>query len=565
MNEMSSGRDRRGLRPIFFRGIGRKILLWLTFFSLVPLLVSSIRSYQHNRNAITLDVMEHLSSVVSLKKLAVLKFLEYNRFTVESIVAGNSYLFDNVQRTEFFPDGSREYLDAFRKLTAHLIRKQKDNKNIEELFVLDPSGVVVCSSDPSHLDVDYRGTPIFPAKRPKGTVITHYFSEILDGPTMVVTTPIINYNEQFLGYMALRVNLKQLYDIINDRTGMRKTGQTYLVDENGLLLSEPSAESGVAMRQSRTSPKIESCLAGRNDRGVYENYLGKEVVGACMWIPEMRWGLVSEIETSEAFRPIVEMRNRTILLGFFILIAAIAAAFIITHDIVRPLDALIGAARRIAGGAFEEQLDIKTNDEFEEIAEEFNTMARSLKRYKEMLEDWNLKLSEEVKKRTQELKSSEERYLNLIESSVDAIVVTDLHGKVTFFSKGAKAICGYEPEEMIDKSIHRFYGGGREDALKIMEALYEKERIQNYELEFKSKNRGMLKMILSASLLKDRDGNYTGVLGIGKDVTEIRALERETVDAGGTPRDHRADVVAGRPRDQESAEQYKLERRAARG
>ncbi len=519
------------LKPIFFRGIGRKILIWLTFFSLVPLLVSSVRSYQHNRTAITTDVLEHLSSVVSLKKLAVLKFLEYNRFAIESIAAGNNYLFDNVQRAEFFPKDSKEYLDSFRKLTAHLIRKQRDNKNIDELFIVDPQRRVLCSSDPAYMDYDYRDSRVFQGTPPQETQIRQFYSNRLERPTLVVMCSIINNDEQILGTLVLRVNLQRLYDIINDRTGMRNTGQTYLVDKNGLLLSEVDTDGLAVMRETRLSAGIKACLQGKNDKGIYVNYQGREVVGACRWIPEMQWGLISEIETNEAFQPIIEMRNRTVLLGLFILVAAVLAAFIITHDIVGPIKTLAGAAKRMAGGAFGEKLSIKTNDEFEEIAEEFNTMAASLGRYKEMLENWNLKLAEEVKKRTQDLKSSEERYLNLIESSVDAIVVTDLHGKVTFFSKGAENISGYAAGHMLGCRIYEYYAGGREAAGKIMQGIRAQGRIQNYELEFKSRDKGILKLNLSASFLKDRDGRYTGVLGVGRDVTGMRALEKQLMQA----------------------------------
>ena len=52
-----------------------------------------------------------------------------------------------------------------------------------------------------------------------------------------------------------------------------------------------------------------------------------------------------------------------------------------------------------------------------------------------------------------ELKQSEERFRNLMENANDAIISTQIGGKITFFNKKAEEIFGYTQSEVIGKSI----------------------------------------------------------------------------------------------------------------
>ncbi|NIM20610.1 MAG: PAS domain S-box protein [Candidatus Latescibacteria bacterium] len=519
------------LRPVFLRGIGRKVLLWLTFFSLVPLLVSSVRSYQHYREAIKVAVLEHLTSVVNMKKNAVLKFIEYSKFTVESMAEGDQQLFDTIARAEGYPRDSDAYYEAFNNLSPHLAVKKRDNKNLLELFVINPDGKEVCSSDPGHMDHTFlEGT--FLEKAKAGTTVLPVREEKdLERVALIVATPLIGDEGRVLGILGLKINVKELQSIVGDRTGMRETGQSYLVNSSGQVIAGALGVGEGSAGQFRRSDNVAQCLSGLNVSGIYQNHEGVDVVGACRWIPDLGWGLLAEIEAEEAFAPAALMRDRTILLAMVIYAAALLAAFIITHGIVGPLNVLLRAARRMGKGAFDEGIDILLKDEFGELAVEFNAMAKNLKRSREECEKWNLTLAEEVEKRTQELNSSEERYLNLIESSVDAIIVSDLHGVVTLFNRGAEEILGYEAEEVLGKRFHDYYAGGVEEAAKFTKLLYEKERVQNYEVLLKTKNRGVITLSVSSSLLKDRQGNYSGILGVGKDMTARRELQKQLMQA----------------------------------
>lgn len=113
---------------------------------------------------------------------------------------------------------------------------------------------------------------------------------------------------------------------------------------------------------------------------------------------------------------------------------------------------------------------------------------------------------------------------NIVNHFMDPILVTDIHGKITFVSKGVEELFGYSQPEFLGKRISDFYAGGKEEAKKIMKILLEEERLRNYQTEFVSNGREPFSFILSSSLLRDAKGSPVGTLGVAKNITEYKKL-----------------------------------------
>ena len=122
----------------------------------------------------------------------------------------------------------------------------------------------------------------------------------------------------------------------------------------------------------------------------------------------------------------------------------------------------------------------------------------------------------------------QESYLEiLVKSSIDAFIATDMKGIITLFSNGSENIFGSRSEEVLGTPISNYYVRGKDEAKKIMRILYEKGRLQNYETEMLERNGNKVQMNLSVSLLKNSKGELIGTLGIGKDFTEFKRIERQ--------------------------------------
>lgn len=124
-----------------------------------------------------------------------------------------------------------------------------------------------------------------------------------------------------------------------------------------------------------------------------------------------------------------------------------------------------------------------------------------------------------------ELRETKEFLENVMASSVDGIVTTDLKGHITFLNRGMEEMLGYSKEELLGTHISSLYVRGIQEAREIMNLLYQRERVQSYEMGIRARDGRVLTILTSASLLKDGEGKPIGTVGIFKDVTEKKALE----------------------------------------
>ncbi len=124
----------------------------------------------------------------------------------------------------------------------------------------------------------------------------------------------------------------------------------------------------------------------------------------------------------------------------------------------------------------------------------------------------------------------------MIESSLDAIITTSPDGKVVLFNEGASRLLGYEPSEIIGRSVVPIYSS-LEEAKRVRFALSAKGRdgesgkISNHECELRAKSGEKIPVSLSASILFSPDGDEIGTSGISKDLRPLRKLERELIKA----------------------------------
>jgi len=145
-------------------------------------------------------------------------------------------------------------------------------------------------------------------------------------------------------------------------------------------------------------------------------------------------------------------------------------------------------------------------------------------------EGLNIDISER-KRMERELKEANEFLTNLIESSVDGIIVTDMKGNILIFNKGAENILGYRAEEVVGKMhIRSIYPPGV--AKEVMEKLRSPDyggagKLTSFPIIHRRKDGELIEGDLSASLIYDENGREIASIGIFKDLRERLRIERE--------------------------------------
>jgi len=116
----------------------------------------------------------------------------------------------------------------------------------------------------------------------------------------------------------------------------------------------------------------------------------------------------------------------------------------------------------------------------------------------------------------------------IVESSDDAIISTDLAGKLTSWNAGAERLLGYTADEAIGQGVELIYPEGhKEDALLVLERIRRGERIDHYETIRRRRDGTLIDISLTVSPVRDLDGNIIGASKIARDITDRRRVEEE--------------------------------------
>ena len=132
------------------------------------------------------------------------------------------------------------------------------------------------------------------------------------------------------------------------------------------------------------------------------------------------------------------------------------------------------------------------------------------------------------KRAEQETKRAQYLLEKLVDNMADGVVITDNKGIITFYNEGATEIFGHHPSDILGKPVLDFYVR-KKDAKKVKEMLLKSKdgRISNFEAQFLSGDGKTVSVNMSATLMRDEEGKVIGTLGINRDITQRKMLERE--------------------------------------
>ncbi|PYM61229.1 MAG: hypothetical protein DMD79_13380, partial [Candidatus Rokuibacteriota bacterium] len=188
------------------------------------------------------------------------------------------------------------------------------------------------------------------------------------------------------GVTVAEVNLKFIWDVVSQiRVG--KTGHAYVVDGHGQLIAHPDISLVLQKTDLSRLSQVREAILGqapgsmepRPENPIARDLAGRQILTATAPIAPLRWWVFVEQPLGEAFAPLYAAASRTlVLIGFGVALSIVASLFL-ARRMVTPIRALEAGAARIGAGALDLRLDVRTGDELEGLADQFNTMAAHLR------------------------------------------------------------------------------------------------------------------------------------------------------------------------------------------
>jgi signal transduction histidine kinase len=277
---------------------------------------------------------------------------------------------------------------------------------ITELSQLDSSGKEQLRV--SRLAMDVVGSQSDLSKEPKFTeTVTH---KVYYGPVYFrresepYMTLALAGTRRDAGVSVAEVNLKLIWDVISQiKVGER--GQAYLVDAGGRLIAHPDISLVLRNTDMTGLSQVTAARGGTSGpaNAVQEatDLRGRSVLTAHATVAPLGWLVFVELPTDEAYASLYESIQRSALLLLAGICLAILAGVFLARRMVVPIQALRAGAARIGAGDLSQRISIKTGDELEALANQFNDMAARL-------EESYSDLEQKVEVRTEELAQSVE-------------------------------------------------------------------------------------------------------------------------------------------------------------
>jgi two-component system NtrC family sensor kinase len=215
------------------------------------------------------------------------------------------------------------------------------------------------------------------------------------------------------GVSVAEVNLKLIWDVVSQiKVGER--GHAYVVDAQGRLIAHPDISLVLRntdmskLAQVRAARASASGGAGTSDNPTEtvqeaENIEGRKVLTAYARVAPLGWLMFVELPAEEAYAPLYAALQRLAFVLLGALVFAVLAGMFLAGRMVGPIQALQAGAARIGRGDLGQRIAIKTGDELEALADQFNDMAGQLQESYAGLEQKVEQRTREVEEKSRQL------------------------------------------------------------------------------------------------------------------------------------------------------------------
>lgn len=132
------------------------------------------------------------------------------------------------------------------------------------------------------------------------------------------------------------------------------------------------------------------------------------------------WGVAVRQSEPEALAPVNSLRQRFIFLSVILVAMGLPLTWAMGRSLVRPLEVLTAAARKIAKGNLDDPIPNLGKDEIGMLAKDLDAMRLELRDSLEQIRQWNRELEARVQQRTRQLQESRD-YLQTLNTIANAL------------------------------------------------------------------------------------------------------------------------------------------------
>ena len=393
----------------FLKSIGVKLTFMFLAVSIVPIAIIGYISEEKSKEALEISAFNQLQSVGTIKGEQIFSFLNRKFRDLNMLTHAQNTLeaFDKLKAYHdaggATPKGPFITVSAaYQKIHADIdpfFRKFLEVYNFSDIFFMCAAHGHVMYTVSKEEDM---GTNLSTGElkdsglgklwaevvlKQKASMIDFSYYPPSGENAAFIGVPVFDNNDKFIAVIALQLSTDKIDEIMQEKTGLGESGETYLVGSDFLMRSDSrfEAESTILKRKVKTK-SVELGLSGnagthitKDYRGIpvlsyYTNFGLKEKFGT-----DFEWVIIAETDAAEAFASIKRLRDEMLIIGAIIALIVGIIAMVFSKLFTRPIVKLKQISKYLADGDLTHSIDINRSDEIGALANSFKLMQINLR------------------------------------------------------------------------------------------------------------------------------------------------------------------------------------------
>ena len=382
--------------------ISSKLITVFLSIGIVALAAIGIISYHESKKALVESAKGQLMAVRDIKKNQIEDYFEERLGDLKVYSINTAIQMASRRFIHAFDSAGLQSQQYMKWEQAHgpKLEKYIEEYGYYDLFFISNKGDVVYTvAKEADLGKNLvhgalSGSPLAEAyKKGKNQYALTDFAwyDISNEPAAFVSGPINDNEGNQIGVLAYQISITAINEIMQERSGMGETGETYLVGPDKLMRSDsyldPTGHSvkasfaGTVERNGVDTEASRDALSGITDTKIITDYNGNPVYSSYtpVKVGSLTWALMAEIDEAEVMQPVLTLRNEILLISVIIGIIIVVVSIFFARSISVPVNKGVAFAKELAAGNLMATVDVDQKDEIGDLASALQGMAKKLR------------------------------------------------------------------------------------------------------------------------------------------------------------------------------------------
>ncbi len=429
------------------KGIGGQLILILISVSVFCIALTALLSFINARDGMYDMAYDQLNAIRQLKKQNITNFFGERegdiKFLAQSMLVNSAInaFRDTVQKSGY---KSAEFRRVNKRYEAYFKQYTKAY-GYYDLFIIDKNGNVIYTVSKESdfatnlVNGKWKDTGLANAYRKainREYILTDIerYAPSNGAPAMFSAYPITNEQNQTVGVLAFQIPLSKISNLMLESTGLKNTGETYLVGEDFYFrshsrLMKKAGKKDVTLKEKAESETIKLALSDKKGYLSMRDYRGEMVLSSYDVIDfkNFKWAIMAEIDVAEILAPSYRLLRIIIFASIAVLIAVAFIALFVAKKFTMPIKTAVAISMEIAQKILKTEVPekyLKKKDEIGELARSLSQMRDNLIQIIEELSDVASNLSassEEISASAQNLADGAQNQASSVEETSASI------------------------------------------------------------------------------------------------------------------------------------------------